>query len=84
MNTVKLEKGKKEFKILMWGPERLVYVWTVSDQRIDDLVKEAVFTLKHSRPNEFIGFSVMRNITPQELERLKQEHEENKKITDST
>ena len=79
-----MEKGKKEFKILMWGPERPVNVWTVSDHRINDIVEEAVFTIRNSRPNEFIGFSVMRNMTPRDLERLRKEQEENISIIQST
>ena len=71
-----MEKGKKEFKILMWGPKDPVNVWTVSDHKIKDIVEEAVFTIRNSRPNEFIGFSVMRNMTPRELEKVIKKKEE--------
>jgi len=75
-----MDNGKQGFKILMWGPEGPINVWTVSDHRISDIVEEAIVTIKNSRLNEFVGFSVMRNMTQQELETLSKHQEEKLQI----
>jgi hypothetical protein len=71
----KMKQGKDAFKILIWGPEGPVNVWTVPYHRINELVKKAIFTIRKSHFNEFVGFSVMRNMTLQELERLSKQQD---------
>ena len=79
-----MQTGTTEFKILMWGPDRAVNVWTVPDDQITNIVEEAVFTIRNSRPNDFIGFSVMRSLSSQELERLMKKPDERMHILRTT